>query len=332
VCPVVWELQGFLNDMAVNNKLTLTSTDLSCPPTQGVASFTPLLERTLVSTNAALSTRKIQYTSVLSSGNRGLSITLIEEGVPAPSQPQIVLTIPASAPYDFTQISGICCLQITPNPNPSLSGKLFSAEGIVKIGSSIQKVQIEGLSSVALSPCVIPPRCLPSNKSVYMQNFLNALVSTMDGKANNLVTNNNNINLVASSIYNSIIRSLEDKAALVDPQNPLLGYSIDDSDLNYNWSSTANSTSLTGKLNSGSTNFIVLTTQNGTTINFNQIARFSNIRMEKCTTGDCISKTFTIDAQFIHPTTREISIVKLNGSTIYAMGNCKQAVQFEAQR
>ncbi|HTF80942.1 MAG TPA: hypothetical protein VL947_04440, partial [Cytophagales bacterium] len=337
VCPLIWDLEHFLGNMAKTQKLTLPTADLSCPPAQGVETFTSLLERSYVSESAALSTHKIQYASTLSSDGKALGIKFIEEGGTVPSQSQIVLTIPSASQYTFSQLTDICCIQVLASSDPNLQGKMFSAMGRIKVlGLGSIEVPIQGMSTVALSPCTIPMRCLPSTKTIYTLQLLNALRSNMNGKANQLLSATA-VDLIASNVYNTVIRQLEDKSGFLN-NDPLQGFSIPNSSLSYKWSSALSSSKLVGTIQyqvtqggnttSGS-RLIELSPPIGIPLDFTKVVNFSNIKMKKCTTEGCLSNTFTVDAQLRNTTTGEMTIVKLDGNTSYVMGNCKQAIVFE---
>ncbi len=339
VCPLVWDLEHFLGDMARKNKLALASADLSCPPAQGVTSFTPLLERAYVSGNATLSSNRIQYTSVLSSDGKSLSIKLLEEGGGVPASPHIILTIPTSSPYNFSQITDLCCMEIVATSSPALAGKLFKFNGKVKVGFATIKVPISGMSSVALDPCEIPMRCLPSNKSIQVLKLLNALRTHSPDKPNHLV-NANAVELIGQGMYNASIRQLENKDAFENGE-PEQGYEIPNADLSYKWSSSIVAGKLVGTIayevkQNGQTvtgsRLIELIPPSGTTVDFTKIVNFSNIKMKKCTTEGCVSTTFTIDVQFRNTNTGEMSTVTLDGNSSYVMGQCKAAVKFGSSK
>lgn len=328
VCPLIWDLQHFLSDMAKNHKLSLTTVDLSCPPANGIASFTPLIERSYLSTNGTLTSNRIQYISALSSGNKTLTIKFVEEGAPVPSASHLVLNIPQDAAFDFTKFNSICCIQVTNTSDPNLQGKLFTAVGKVTIlGLPIAEVPIQGISSVALAPCEIPLRCVPSKNSVQIGRLLNALNVAVGVKANHLLDHSGNVSLVSVVNYYPMIDQLEHLSGFKS-QNPSAVF-------DYKWSGSATSTKLTGtipfKITVAGTivaqgsRLIELSAPSGTSVDFSKIMVFSNIKMKECSTDDCQSHTFTIDAQFKNAS-GEISIVKLDGNTSYFMGRCKQAI------
>jgi len=332
ICPLVWDLEHFLGDMAKTHKLSQPTVDLSCPPANGVALFTPLIERAFVSNNGTLSNNRIQYLGTLSAANKTLSIKFAEVGGTVPSVSQLVLNIDPGSAYDFTQLYDICCIEVSNTSDPNLQGKLFTAIGKVKfLGISIIEVPIQGVSSVPLAPCTIPARCAPSVQSVQIPRLLNALNATMGGKTNDLLDHSGNLDLINNVGYEIIMDQLE---GLSDykTQNPSAVF-------NFKWSGTATGTKLTGTIAysivvSGSTvmqgnKVVELTTPSGTSVDFSKVVNFSNIRMKPCATEACQSNTFTMDVQFRNASTGQISIVTMDGNTSYFIGSCKQAIAFE---
>ncbi len=224
------------------------------------------------------------------------------------------LRIPDNVNANFNSLFKLCCMTVPDSYAGALSfeqGKSFVLKSsYLDINTDEVSFFMEGKSSIAISPCTIPPRCILSNDAKNVISLLNALILTDDqGKADDLTRSS--VSLSSSErkdYYNSaVFNVLKINSSSVS----------DLSVLQPKWTGTV----ITDASNNKTLKGVFSTVQNSVTNNiaiditgllptyrYEDVVSFVNLRQESspptnatCPYPACAMKTFVADAVLAHP-------------------------------
>lgn len=289
LCPLASDVESLVMDLKDNADLEHTSSvHITCP--NDTVQLGQELFRRLVNLNtnnpdifwrSTVTTNTTDHSKVLSGSfvsGTGAIIASLTLTIPPNSFPSYV---------EFNTLSKICCMSVNKSVTGPDAGKIISFEAAYYDAALKTKVNftIYGRFDLRLDTCTITPRCMVTDDSRRVSNFISMLATSNADKNSELFTNGTNTPLLGvSDIHDDYY--LDAVRALIKKDNDLVygSYASDSLLTTYHpaWNSIVVGNVLQGtltyKMEDNVTRQIVIELSGLQSTAYNQILEFSRVR------------------------------------------------------